>query len=160
MDVRMPVMDGIEATKIIRQSEWGKQVKIIGVSAHVFKDEVDKILEVGMDDFIKKPFYFSDIYSSLQKHLGAKYTLYNMEDISYDQENIALTIEMLEKLDTDILLELKESIENLETERLHTLVERISLDNKNLSKIIHDYISNLKFTELFHLLNKMDKISK
>ncbi len=154
MDIRMPIMDGLEATKNIRQSENGKKVKIIGISAHVFEDEIQNILSSGMDDFIKKPYHFNDIYGSLQKHLEVKYLYYNNID-SKEQGNIPLTAEMLKRLDDHVLLELKEYTENLDNVKLYELVERISLKNKELGNILHYYVSNFKITEIFRILKQI-----
>ena len=154
MDVRMPVMDGLEATQHIRKTETGKSVKIIGVSAHVFKNEIQNILQNGMDDFIKKPYHFSDIYNSLHKHLGVKYEFHKIIE-SHQNEHITLKIEMLENLDNTILVELKEHIENLEIDKLKSLTDRISIYDNELSNILRNYIANLKFTEIFRVLNQV-----
>lgn len=56
MDVQMPVMNGYEATRQIRAAQPpGVYVPIIAMTANVFKDEVEKCLEAGMDDHIGKP---------------------------------------------------------------------------------------------------------
>ena len=58
MDRRMPVMDGIEATRRIRQLPGGKDVKIVAVTASAFKEQRRKLLDAGMDDFVRKPYRF------------------------------------------------------------------------------------------------------
>lgn len=55
MDLQMPVMNGYEATKEIRQLENGRTVTVIALTASHTKDEIDKTIESGMDDFIAKP---------------------------------------------------------------------------------------------------------
>jgi PAS domain S-box-containing protein len=71
MDVQMPVMDGIEATKQIRTlSEYGG-VKIIGVTAGNVLGEKEKCLQAGMDDFLPKPLRQADLKGMLEKHLDA-----------------------------------------------------------------------------------------
>ncbi len=57
MDIQMPDMDGIEATKIIRKefSDKKKNIPIIAMTAHAFQEELDKCLIVGMNDHIIKP---------------------------------------------------------------------------------------------------------
>ncbi len=55
MDVQMPVMNGLEATKKIRKERSGSDVCIIGLSANVFDEDRKKAIESGMDDYLTKP---------------------------------------------------------------------------------------------------------
>lgn len=55
MDIQMPTMDGYQATKIIR-NELGKQIPIVAVTAHALEEEREKCFEVGMTDFLAKPY--------------------------------------------------------------------------------------------------------
>ena len=55
MDVQMPVMDGLEATRLIRAGANGKALPIIAVSAHAFETERHRCLEAGMTDYLAKP---------------------------------------------------------------------------------------------------------
>ena len=57
MDVQMPVMDGIEATRRIRaiNTRMAKDIIIIAMTANVFREDVDKCLASGMNDHIAKP---------------------------------------------------------------------------------------------------------
>jgi signal transduction histidine kinase/CheY-like chemotaxis protein len=54
MDIQMPVMDGLEATKIIR-GQLHQKVPIIALTAHVFEEDEEKCKAAGMDDFLTKP---------------------------------------------------------------------------------------------------------
>jgi len=58
MDVQMPIMNGYEATKIIRQIEFekGMHTPIIALTAYAMKSDKDICIEAGMDDYISKPF--------------------------------------------------------------------------------------------------------
>ena len=70
MDVQMPTMDGIEATKQIRLLPNYKDVIIIGVTAGNVLGEKEKCLNAGMDDFLPKPLRQADLSQMLIKHLG------------------------------------------------------------------------------------------
>lgn len=69
MDIMMPEMDGIEATKIIREIEKnktpGKRIKIVALTANAMKEDREKCLSSGMDDYLSKPFKPEDLESLL-----------------------------------------------------------------------------------------------
>ena len=67
MDVQMPNMDGLEATKQIRQTELNLGTPIIAVTAHAFKEEQDKLLASGMDDYLPKPINLSDLIDLIKR---------------------------------------------------------------------------------------------
>jgi CheY-like chemotaxis protein len=73
MDIRMPVMDGMEATRRIKATEAGRRTKIIAVTAHALEEERTEILAAGCDDFIRKPYQVTEIFECLAKHLGVHY---------------------------------------------------------------------------------------
>ncbi|MDN3670203.1 ATP-binding protein [Echinicola jeungdonensis] len=67
MDYQMPLMNGPEATKAIRKLENGKSVKIIGLSANVFKEEIEKAMLTGMDDYLAKPVKIQDLIDKIKE---------------------------------------------------------------------------------------------
>jgi signal transduction histidine kinase/ActR/RegA family two-component response regulator len=71
MDVRMPIMDGLEATKAIRASCCAncRDIPIIAMTADVFEDERTTIFESGISDFLPKPINAKSLYKMLQKNL-------------------------------------------------------------------------------------------
>ncbi|MEW5787048.1 MAG: ATP-binding protein [Pseudomonadota bacterium] len=73
MDRHMPVMDGLEATRRIRQLPGGGEIRIVAVTASVFKEEEQDIRAAGMDDLIRKPYRFSEIYDCLTRQLGLRF---------------------------------------------------------------------------------------
>jgi len=71
MDVQMPVMDGLEATRRIRTlpSYKSNRLPIIAMTANVFKDDIKDCLEAGMDDHIGKPLDIERVFEVLNKYL-------------------------------------------------------------------------------------------
>lgn len=150
MDVRMPVMDGLEATKEIRKLEKGKEVKIIGISAHVFKDEIKNVMSVGMDSFVKKPYQFHEIYECLNEHLGVKF---NFGDTKKVVEPKQLLPEMFENINKKSLQELFSAIKNLNDEQIELAINVINEEDVDTAQILTFYTKNLKYTEIFRILN-------
>jgi len=69
MDVQMPEMDGIQATKILKSGPETKNIKIISLSAFVLDSETKDFLDVGFDDYISKPIDIKQLPALIKKHL-------------------------------------------------------------------------------------------
>ena len=69
MDVQMPEMDGIEATREIRkkEKETGKHIPIIALTANAFKEDKKKCLEAGMDEYATKPIKINELFSIIEE---------------------------------------------------------------------------------------------
>jgi CheY-like chemotaxis protein len=67
MDVKMPEMDGITATKVIRKMRPDKGPKIIAITAYALECNREKCLEAGIDDYISKPVQLEDLQLVLMK---------------------------------------------------------------------------------------------
>ena len=67
MDIQMPIMDGFEATRRIRA--LGAEVPIVAMTANVFREDVEKCLNAGMNDHIGKPIDYDELMSTIKKHL-------------------------------------------------------------------------------------------
>jgi CheY-like chemotaxis protein len=71
MDVQMPEMDGYEATRQIRALDvpTAKTVPIIAMTANVFKEDIDRCIEAGMNGHLGKPIDVKEIYEKLREYL-------------------------------------------------------------------------------------------
>jgi signal transduction histidine kinase/ActR/RegA family two-component response regulator len=72
MDVRMPVMDGLEATRRIRVLEGGGDVRIVALTASAFLDERDNVMAAGMDDLVRKPYKPNEVFECAERLLGIR----------------------------------------------------------------------------------------
>lgn len=65
----MPKMDGLTATKLIRQLASGKDIPIVAMTANAFNEDEERCIAVGMNDFVSKPVDPDRLYSTLLKWL-------------------------------------------------------------------------------------------
>ena len=71
MDIQMPVLNGFETTEIIRNGDESiKHIPIIAMTAYAMREDKDKCIQMGMNDYISKPFDTEDLYRILDVHLG------------------------------------------------------------------------------------------
>jgi CheY-like chemotaxis protein len=71
MDVQMPEMDGYEATRRIRSlaAARAKEVPIVAMTANVFREDIEKCLEAGMNDHLGKPLDLGEMFDKLRRYL-------------------------------------------------------------------------------------------
>jgi CheY-like chemotaxis protein len=73
MDMRMPIMDGYEATRKIRATTKGHATVIVALTASALEEDRVVILSEGCDAYIRKPFRESELYEALEVHLGVRF---------------------------------------------------------------------------------------
>lgn len=72
MDLQMPELDGYEATRIIRMMEGHKgEIPIVAMTAHTIKGELEKCADIGMNDYISKPFDATELYQKIEMLVGS-----------------------------------------------------------------------------------------
>jgi len=76
MDIQMPLMDGYEATKIIRSDIKGKKIPIIALTANAFEQDKINCINSGMDDFLAKPIRKENLKEKINFWI-IKYNIFN-----------------------------------------------------------------------------------
>ena len=72
MDCQMPIMDGYEATKKIRAQQQYQSIPIIAMTANAMKQDIEKVLEIGMNDHIGKPINPNTMLITMAKWIQTK----------------------------------------------------------------------------------------
>jgi len=72
MDLQMPEMDGYEATRTIRATDIpeAEKIPIVAMTANVFREDIEKCLDVGMNDHIGKPIDVDELFHKMKKYIG------------------------------------------------------------------------------------------
>ncbi|MDH2916945.1 MAG: response regulator, partial [Gallionella sp.] len=150
MDRRMPVMDGIEATRRIRALPGGKEVKIVAVTASAFTEQRDEMLAAGMDEFVRKPYRFNEIYECLTKHLGVQYTYVDTQ--AEEVSAVVLTAEMLAVLPPELRDELRAALESLEEKRITATIGQAATYDAKLHKTLSHLAENFDYPAILKVL--------
>lgn len=133
MDIQMPIMDGVEATRIIRENEKksGEHIPIIALTAYALKDDREKFLNLGMDDYLSKPVIMETLHKCIEKSVSKEY------NSSYH--------------DAGYYLNINETNNNIEDEK--TYIEKISIEINKLNDLIKkEDFQNCENT--FHILKE------
>ncbi len=136
MDRRMPVMDGVEATRRIRQLPGGREVKIVAVTASAFQEQRQKLLDAGMDDFVRKPYRIREIYGCLARHLGVKYLYRSGAPEAGAEAPATVTPEMLAVLPAPVRVELKAALESLDSSRIAAAIAEAGKTDAGLANTL------------------------
>lgn len=72
MDIQMPKMNGLEATKIIKNIENKREIPIVGLSANAFQGDINEAIATGMNDYLAKPVQVEDIALIIKKYFEKK----------------------------------------------------------------------------------------
>jgi PAS domain S-box-containing protein len=152
MDRRMPVMDGIKATQRIRELTGGRDVKIVAVTASAFTEQRDEMLKAGMDDFVRKPYRFNEIYECMNKQLGIQYSYASMQ-AEEEIDGIILTSEMLAVLPQQIRHELHDALESLEEDRISAVIGQVATHDERLHKTLIQLTGNFDYPSILNALN-------
>ena len=160
MDRRMPVMDGVEAARRIRGLPGGKNVKIIAVTASAFKEQQPELIKAGMDDFILKPYAFSEIYDCLSRHLGLKFFYGNDETAVEVNADQVLSAEMLAVVPETLRRQLREALLSLDPAAIASVITTIGSVDGELAGLltrITDYFDYPRILDALDTLNGNDE---
>ena len=151
MDRRMPVMDGLEATQRIRALEEGQSVKIVALTASVFKEQQQEMLDAGMDDLIRKPYRADEIFACMSKHLGVRF-IYQGVEHEAEKAYAELSPSDFAGLPSALRDELKDALISLYEEPIDEAIAKVSAFNADLGKKLRWLADNLEYEKIFQVL--------
>ncbi|MEJ1462856.1 MAG: transporter substrate-binding domain-containing protein [Candidatus Sedimenticola sp. (ex Thyasira tokunagai)] len=156
MDRRMPRMDGLEATRRIRQLPGGQEVKIASLTADVFKEQEEEVLAAGSDDFLGKPYLPGDMYDCMARHLGLEYA-YEEEasEASPESEDIAsITPERIAALPAEVREALGKAATRLDIDQAGAVLKQIEEVDPELAAALGQLVDHLDFYAIKRLLSQ------
>jgi CheY-like chemotaxis protein len=153
MDMNMPVMDGYEATRRLKENEPTRHIPIAALTASAFEEDRKRILDCGCDEFLRKPFSVEELFEAMEDLL----------DITFDREDLEVCTGAgpvtasqidLATLTAEEREALSQAVVNMEAASLRDLAVRLQSKDAALASLIKRAVDELNFEPLLGLIKK------
>ncbi|HCF27996.1 MAG TPA: hybrid sensor histidine kinase/response regulator [Cyanobacteria bacterium UBA11049] len=173
MDMRMPVMDGYEATTQIRAHLKGQATVIIALTASAFEEERNIVLSAGCDDFVRKPFQEHIIFEKMAEYLSVRYVYADAGEAQPGTETAqpldnghssrgthassaiahpdAITASDLLVMPPDWIEQLHQAANRVNAKQIVLLIEQIPESHVQLKTALRHLVDNFRFEEIIAL---------
>ncbi|MDZ8263055.1 PAS domain S-box protein [Nostoc sp. ChiQUE01b] len=170
MDMRMPIMDGYEATKFIKTREetsiqntesqisnW--KTIIIALTANAFEEQREAIIKAGCDDYINKPFREELLLEKLSEYLGVQYIYqeesYQLTNLKQQRSKSILTltdlVNLLSEMSPEWVKQLYTAAAQCSDDLILELIEQIPSENAVLQNFIKNLAHDFQFEKIMEL---------
>ncbi|PZD70904.1 Aerobic respiration control sensor protein ArcB [Acaryochloris thomasi RCC1774] len=150
MDMRMPVMDGYEATQQIKAQMKEQDTVIIALTASALDQDREQILAAGCDDLVHKPFLESTIFEKMAEYLGVRYVYKDSPQPSTPSPS-EVTATDIRVMSTDWIAELQQAAVSARAKKMESLIEQIPAEHAILAKGLTDLVNCFDFEKILTL---------
>nr|MDJ0571863.1 ATP-binding protein [Pleurocapsa sp. MO_192.B19] len=159
MDMRMPVMNGDEATRNIKATSKGQATVIIALTASVFESQKGLVLSSGCDDFLGKPFKEEEIFNKMAQYLGVEYIYEELPSISncspHNAQSEIPIPEAIKQMPKEWIQKLHQAAIKLDSKEIEKLIEQIPANNRALAENLTDLIERVRFDILVEMTQRL-----
>ena len=152
MDMRMPVMDGHEASRLIKATPEGRDTVIIALTASVFEEERAAVLASGCVGLVRKPYREQEILSAMSEHLGVRF-LYEDREPGSKEKSVReeLGADALAKLPGDWVRQLYDASLRVDAGQIALLLNEIEDEHPNISSGLSALVDEFRFKDILEL---------
>ncbi|MEH2292665.1 PAS domain S-box protein [Nostoc sp.] len=166
MDMRMPIMDGYEATKVIKAREEtlipNRNTIIIALTANAFEEQREAMIKAGCDDYINKPFREEQLLEKLSEYLGVEYIYqeesYQIADARQQEIESMLTltdlVTLLSEMSPEWMKQVYTAAAQCSDDLILELIEQIPSENAALRNFIKNFAHDFQFEKIMELISK------
>ncbi|UZQ52936.1 GAF domain-containing protein [Trichothermofontia sichuanensis B231] len=159
MDMRMPRLDGYEATRRIRAAERDRGLPptvIIAITATVFEENKATILAAGCNDMLRKPFRATDLFAKMQQYLNLQYRYADEVLPSPAAVSLAaITPEMLATMPISWLMALRQATIQCNDDHIFELLAELPSEQSGLAAGLEHLASIFRFDQILSLLDQV-----
>jgi CheY-like chemotaxis protein len=156
MDMKMPLMDGYTATRLIKQriqTQQSSPTIIIALTASALDEDRETILATGCDDIVRKPFQEAIIFKTIQQYLQVEY-VYDTAHSDLEPASLAnseLTVAELGTMPLDWIQQLNQAATRANNSEILALVKQIPAHNPEIADKINLIVHNFRCDKLLTL---------
>ncbi len=157
MDMRMPVMDGYEATRRIKSTTKGHAVVVIAVTASALEEDRNVILSEGCDGYIRKPFREQEVFDAMEKHLGIQFIYEDALASELQSSSILTDYDMtseLAEISDDEFAALKDAVVMGDVEKIIIWIDRFGSSSNKLSLKLKELADQYAFSQILDQIEK------
>jgi signal transduction histidine kinase/ligand-binding sensor domain-containing protein/DNA-binding response OmpR family regulator len=155
MDMRMPVMDGREATGRIRRLERdlgvAEPTRVVALTASAFEQDREEILAAGCDDFVAKPYREATIFEKLAEHLSVAFVYEDDGAASSDEAPSDLTAQRFAALPAEVLERFREALVSGDMVEASAVVDAMAAHDDALARAVRSMLRQYRTDELLEL---------
>lgn len=160
MDVRMPVMDGLQTTRRIREIESAgvsPRCAILALTAGAFEHEREEMLQCGADDFVAKPFRVAALFEKIGKYLDVQFVYEESEAAEGGSASRAATLASgLRDMPAELRRDLREALSSGHVRQIQYVVERVRDNDEALGRALLTEVHAFRLDALLALLDQTD----
>lgn len=148
MDMRMPVMDGYEATRRIKATPDGHNTVILALTASAFEEDRAEVLASGCDGFLRKPLDVDEVFAAMGRYLGIEYVYTDAPPPSRATTDAPLDRAALARIGPSLRAELSRAAIILDPELARAVIARIGSTEPSLMAPLNRLVTDYRFDQL------------
>ncbi|MEI6387336.1 MAG: ATP-binding protein [Spirochaetota bacterium] len=157
MDMRMPVMDGYEATRRLKATAAGSVTPVIAITASAFEDEFERVMATGIYAHLRKPLRSEDLFEVLGKCLNLHYVLADEAIPVQGHPNLAqLSAKSLAALPREIIGAMRQAVNECDVARLTELIASVEQLDAAAARGLQALADRYDYTRLGQWLGEVD----
>jgi signal transduction histidine kinase/FixJ family two-component response regulator len=153
MDMRMPIMDGFEASRRIKATTLGKETPIIAITASAFEKDRAKVLEAGCDYFMRKPVNTDEVFDVMAHMLGVGYRYSHTPEHEHPAEPMKIfdITAAMAALPENLCADLAQAAASLDAEAARGIITAITEIDRTLAERLSTLADEYHYDELARL---------
>lgn len=152
MDMRMPVMDGYEATRYIKSQLKGQATAIVALTASTLEEERSIILSTGCDDFVRKPFREEVIFDKMAEYLEVRYVYEELASTTSKVVNTVSLAVVLASMPLSWVDKLYEAADLIDKEQILELLQQLEPNQAFFKQTLTDWVNSFRCDKIIDLI--------